>query len=76
MRTTSVLILSDDREFARLLTACWQVERQLPELSVVTSESASRLIDDLVATYLSGLACASSMPPTDSAWGADPSLKA
>ena len=38
MRMTSVLILSDDREFARLLTACWQVERQLPELSVVTSE--------------------------------------
>ena len=38
MRTTNVLILSDDREFARLLTACWQVERQLPELSVVTSD--------------------------------------
>jgi len=38
LRTTSVLILSDDREFARLLTACWQVERQLPELSVVTSD--------------------------------------
>ena len=38
MRATSVLILSDDREFARLLTACWQVERQLPELSVLTSD--------------------------------------
>jgi signal transduction histidine kinase len=38
LRTTSVLILSDDREFARLLTACWQVERQLPELAVVTSD--------------------------------------
>jgi signal transduction histidine kinase len=38
LRTTNVLILSDDREFARLLTACWQVERQLPELSVVTSD--------------------------------------
>jgi signal transduction histidine kinase len=38
LRTTSVLILSDDREFARLLTACWQVERQLPELSVMTSD--------------------------------------
>jgi len=38
LRTTSVLILSDDREFARLLTACWQVERQLPELSMVTSD--------------------------------------
>jgi signal transduction histidine kinase len=32
------LILSDDREFARVLTACWQVERQLPELSVLTSD--------------------------------------
>jgi signal transduction histidine kinase len=38
LRTTSVLILSDDREFSRLLTACWQVERQLPKLSVVTSD--------------------------------------
>ena len=31
-------MLSDDREFARLLTACWHVKRQLPELSVVTSD--------------------------------------
>lgn len=38
MRTTNVLILTDDAEFARLLTACWQMERQLPGLSVVTSE--------------------------------------
>jgi AcrR family transcriptional regulator len=33
------------------------------KLSVVTSESASRLIDDLVATYLAGLACASNTAP-------------
>jgi len=32
------LILTDDAEFARLLTACWQVERQLPGICVVTSE--------------------------------------
>ena len=38
MRTTNVLILTDDGEFARLLTACWQVERHLPGLSVVTSD--------------------------------------
>ena len=38
MRNTSVLILTDDTEFARLLTACWQTERQLPGLSVLTSE--------------------------------------
>lgn len=38
MRDTSVLILTDDTEFARLLTACWQTERRLPGLSVLTSE--------------------------------------
>ncbi len=38
MRTTNTLILTDDSEFARLLTACWQMERQLPGLSVVTSD--------------------------------------
>ncbi len=38
MRTTNVLILTDDGEFARLLTACWQVERHLPGISVLTSD--------------------------------------
>lgn len=38
MRTTNVMILTDDGEFARLLTACWQMERQLPGISVVSSE--------------------------------------
>ena len=38
MRTASVLILSDDGEFTRLLTACWQMERHLPGLSVLTSD--------------------------------------
>jgi signal transduction histidine kinase len=38
LRTTNALILTDDTEFARLLSACWQMERQLPGLSVVTSE--------------------------------------
>jgi signal transduction histidine kinase len=38
LRDTSVLILTDDTEFARLLTACWQTERRLPGLSVLTSE--------------------------------------
>jgi signal transduction histidine kinase len=37
-RTTNVLILTDDAEFARLLTACWQVERHLPGISVLTSD--------------------------------------
>jgi len=38
LRNTNVLILTDDAEFAKLLTACWQVERQLPGICVVTSE--------------------------------------
>jgi signal transduction histidine kinase len=38
LRKTSALILTDDTEFARLLSACWQLERQLPGLSVVPSE--------------------------------------
>jgi signal transduction histidine kinase len=38
LRTTNALILTDDAEFARLLTACWQTERQLPGLSVLTTD--------------------------------------
>jgi signal transduction histidine kinase len=38
LRMTNAMILTDDGEFARLLTACWQLERQLPGLSVVTSD--------------------------------------
>lgn len=51
MRTTNVLILTDDAEFARLLTACWQTERQLPGLSVVTSDfwtSGESVAPDLI----------------------------
>jgi signal transduction histidine kinase len=38
LRNTRVLILTDDSEFARLLTACWQTERQLPGISVLTGD--------------------------------------
>ena len=38
MQATNALILTDDGDFARMLTACWQMERNLPGLSVVTSE--------------------------------------
>src|SRR5260370_19392012 len=38
LRNTNVLILTDDAEFARLLTGCWQAEGQLPGICVVTSE--------------------------------------
>lgn len=37
MRNASVLILSDEPEFARLLTACWQAERQAPAITVLSS---------------------------------------
>jgi signal transduction histidine kinase len=38
LRHASVLILTDDREFARLLTACWQAERRAPGITVISSE--------------------------------------
>ncbi len=38
LRNTNVLILTDDSDFARLLAACWQTERQLPGLSILTSD--------------------------------------
>ena len=38
MRHASVLILTDDTEFARLLTACWQAERRAPGITVIGGE--------------------------------------
>jgi len=38
LRNANVLILTDDAEFARLLTACWQAERQAPRITVLNSE--------------------------------------
>lgn len=38
MQTSSVLILTDDSEFARLLSSCWRAERRPPKLTVLTSE--------------------------------------
>ncbi|MGB7436074.1 MAG: hypothetical protein WBR26_25895 [Candidatus Acidiferrum sp.] len=38
MRTNNAFILTDDAEFARVLTGCWHAEHQLPGFSVVTSE--------------------------------------
>lgn len=38
MRNANVLILTDEPEFARLLTACWQAERQAPDITVLSSE--------------------------------------
>ncbi len=37
MRHANVLILTDETEFARLLTACWQTERQAPGITVISS---------------------------------------
>ena len=38
MRSASVLILTDEADFARLLTACWQSERQAPGITVLGSD--------------------------------------
>ena len=38
MRHANVVILTDETEFARLLTACWQAERQVPGLTVLNSD--------------------------------------
>jgi signal transduction histidine kinase len=38
LRHPNVAILSDEAEFARLLTACWQAERQAPGITVLNSD--------------------------------------
>ena len=38
MRNANVLILTDETDFARLLTACWQAERNPPGITVLSSE--------------------------------------
>jgi len=38
VRNASVLILTDEPEFARLLTACWQAERQAPGITILSSD--------------------------------------
>ena len=38
MRHANVLILTDETEFARLLTACWQAERRAPGITVIGSD--------------------------------------
>lgn len=38
MTQSSVLIVSDDTEFARTIAACWQAERYVPEITLATSD--------------------------------------
>ena len=38
MPNSNVLILTDETEFARLLTACWQAERQPPAITVLGTD--------------------------------------
>lgn len=38
MRSASVLILTDETDFARLLTACWQADRRAPAITVLGSD--------------------------------------
>ncbi|GAC1663441.1 MAG: hypothetical protein NVS9B4_18230 [Candidatus Acidiferrum sp.] len=37
MRNAAVLIITDETEFARQLTTCWQAERKVPSFSVTSS---------------------------------------
>jgi len=39
LRNANVVILTDETEFARLLTACWQAERVVPTIAVLSSDS-------------------------------------
>src|SRR2546426_6449423 len=39
LRHANVVILTDETEFARSLTACWQTERQAPGVTVLNSDS-------------------------------------
>lgn len=38
MKNSDVLILTDNSEFARLLSSCWYAERQAPSITVLNSE--------------------------------------
>jgi signal transduction histidine kinase len=38
LRSASVLILTDEPDFARLLTACWQAEKHAPGITVLGSD--------------------------------------
>jgi len=38
LRHANVLVLTDETEFAQMLTACWQAERQAPGITVIGSE--------------------------------------
>lgn len=38
MKTASVLILTDDSEFARLLSSCWRTERRPPAVTVLDTQ--------------------------------------
>jgi len=38
LRSASVLILTDETDFARLLTACWQTEKHAPGITVLGSD--------------------------------------
>jgi signal transduction histidine kinase len=39
LKTANVLILTDDSEFARLLSSCWRTERRAPRLTVLNTQA-------------------------------------
>jgi len=38
LKTANVLILTDDSEFARLLSSCWRTERRVPHLTILNTQ--------------------------------------
>src|SRR5262245_60532275 len=38
LRNANVLILTDDAEFARMLSACWQSSKQAPAITILGSD--------------------------------------
>ena len=71
MPTSSVLILTDHTEFARLLASCWRAERRSPKLTVLGSRAGQPpdpegydlvVIGPLTDANVSGMLAA--LPPT------------
>jgi signal transduction histidine kinase len=51
LRNANVLILTDETEFARLLTSCWQTERHSPRITVLSTadwKNEEQMLHDLV----------------------------
>jgi len=80
LQTSSILILTDDSEFACLLSSCWRAERRSPKLTVLESHASKALdsedydlivIGPAIDTNISGILGA--LPPAVAAIFCTPS---